>query len=219
MALGLIGRKCGMTRLFADDGATVPVTVIEALPNRVTQLKTLEKEGYTAVQVTRGLRRKNRVTKAMVGHCAKASVPMGSGLWEFPMQPEEMSALKLGGEITTDIFQEGQVVDVTGVTKGKGFAGVVKRHHFAMQDATHGNSLSHRVHGSTGQRQTPGRVFKGKKMAGHLGNVQRTVQNQVIVAIDKERHLIFIRGVVPGAPAGHVVVKPAVKKPVNQLKG
>jgi large subunit ribosomal protein L3 len=210
MAIGLIGKKCGMTRVFTDAGVAIPVTVIEVLPNHVTQVKTKEHEGYSAIQVTSGKKRVSLVDKALTGHYAKAKIEAGKGLWEF-RSPDAETKYKVGDAITVELFKDGQMVDVTGVTKGKGFAGVLKRHHFSGQDATHGNSLSHRVHGSTGQRQTPGRVFKNKKMAGHLGNVNRTIQNQVIVRIDKQRNLLLVRGAVPGATGGNVIIKPAVK--------
>jgi large subunit ribosomal protein L3 len=211
MAIGIVGRKCGMTRVFTEDGASVPVTVVEAAPNRITQLKSLEADGYRAVQVTTGTRRPSRVTKAAAGHFAKAGVEAGRGLWEFRLGDGEGDELQVGSEIKVDVFQPGQKVDVTGDTKGKGFAGTIKRHHFAGKDATHGNSLSHRTPGSIGQRQTPGRVFKGKRMSGHLGDARRTIQNLEVVRIDAERNLILIRGAVPGASNGDVLVRPSVK--------
>jgi large subunit ribosomal protein L3 len=211
MALGVIGRKCGMTRIFTEDGLSIPVTVIEAQPNRVTQLKTKETDGYEAVQVTCGSRRANRVNKPKSGQFKKAGVEAGRGFWEFRIENEDLD-LQLGNEIKVDIFNDGQFVDVTGTSKGKGFAGVIKRHNFSMQDATHGNSLAHRAAGSIGQNQTPGRVFKGKKMAGHMGNVRRTIQNLQIVRVDTEKNLILIKGAVPGAPGEDVIVRPAVKK-------
>ncbi|HEW97732.1 MAG TPA: 50S ribosomal protein L3 [Beggiatoa sp.] len=211
MAVGIVGRKCGMTRVFTEDGISIPVTVIEATPNRVTQLKTKEKEGYRAIQVTCGSRRAVRVNKPIGGHLAKAKVESGRGFWEFCLNDDEANDIKLGKEIKVDIFTEGQKVDVTGITKGKGFAGVVKRYNFRTQDASHGNSLSHRAPGSIGQNQTPGRVFKGKKMAGHMGNVRRTIQNLEIVRVNSERHLLLIKGALPGAPGGDVIVRPAVK--------
>ncbi len=210
MAIGVIGRKCGMTRVFTEEGVSIPVTVIEVEPNRVTQLKGLETDGYNAVQVTIGTRRATRVTKAMAGHFAKAGVEAGRGLWEFRLDGES-SDLKAGSEIKADIFEAGQKVDVTGVTIGKGFAGTIKRHHFAGKDATHGNSLSHRTPGSIGQCQTPGRVFKGKKMSGHLGNVQRTAQNLEIVRVDVERNLLLVKGAVPGSKGGDVAIHHAIK--------
>ena len=211
MGIGIVGRKCGMTRVFTEDGASVPVTVIEASPNRITQLKTEDVDGYRAVQVTSGSRRPNRVTKPAAGHYAKAGVEAGRLLKEFRLDGEH-AELEVGGEIKVDIFEVGQKVDVTGVSKGKGFAGVVKRHNFHMQDATHGNSLSHRAPGSIGQNQTPGRVFKGKKMAGQMGNVRKTVQNLEIVRVDAERNLLLIRGAVPGSEGGDVIVRATVKR-------
>jgi large subunit ribosomal protein L3 len=211
MALGVIGRKCGMTRIFTEDGLSIPVTVIEAQPNRVTQLKTKETDGYEAVQVTCGTRRAKRVNKPKSGQFKKAGVEAGRGFWEFRIENEDLD-LQLGNEIKVDIFNDGQFVDVTGTSKGKGFAGVIKRHNFSMQDATHGNSLAHRAAGSIGQNQTPGRVFKGKKMAGHMGNVRRTIQNLEVVRVDTEKNLILIKGAVPGAPGEDVIVRPAVKK-------
>jgi len=211
MALGVIGRKCGMTRIFTEDGVSIPVTVIEAQPNRVTQLKTQETDGYQAVQVTCGSRRAKRVNKPISGQFKKAGVEAGRGFWEFRIENEDLD-LQLGNEIKVDIFNDGQFVDVTGTSKGKGFAGAIKRHNFSMQDATHGNSLAHRSAGSIGQNQTPGRVFKGKKMAGHMGNVRRTIQNLEIVRVDSEKNLILIKGAVPGAPGEDVIVRPAVKK-------
>ncbi len=211
MAIGVVGRKCGMTRVFTEDGTSIPVTVIEVEPNRITQKKTLESDGYCALQVTTGTRRANRVTKPLAGHYARAGVEAGRGLWEFRLEEGEGEDLSVGGEIKADIFQPGQKVDVTGVSIGKGFAGAVKRHNFATQDATHGNSLSHRAPGSIGQNQTPGRVFKGKKMAGHMGNVRRSIQNLEVVRVDSERNLLLVRGAVPGAAGGNVIVRPAVK--------
>ena len=210
MSVGLVGRKCGMTRVFTEEGESVPVTVIEVLPNRVTQVKTVENDGYRAIQVTTGARKRSRVTKPLAGHYAKAQVEPGRGLWEFSLQ-EGHDAFLVGAELKVDLFTVGQLVDVTGVTKGKGFAGTIKRHHFAGQDATHGNSLSHRAPGSIGQRQSPGKVFKGKKMSGHLGDKQRTIQFQSIVRLDVERNLILIKGAVPGAPGSNVIICPAVK--------
>jgi large subunit ribosomal protein L3 len=200
MPLGIIGKKCGMTRIFTEDGTSIPVTVIEATPNRVTQLKNQEKEGYRAVQVTWGSRRAIHINKPTSGHLAKARVEPGRGFCEFRLWEDEEPEIQLGNEIKVDRFAAGQKVDISGLTKGKGFAGSVKRHHFRTQDMTHGNSLSHRAPGSIGQNQTPGRVFKGKKMAGHLGNVQRTLQNLEIVKVDIEKNLLLIKGAVPGAP-------------------
>lgn len=211
MALGVVGRKCGMTRVFTDDGVSVPVTVIEVAPNRVTQLKTLDHDGYRAVQVTAGTKHRNRLNKPDAGVFAKAGVEAGRGLWEFRLDEGEGEDLTPGAEITVDRFQPGQKVDVAGVTIGKGFAGAIKRHHFRSQDATHGNSLSHRAPGSIGQNQTPGRVFKGKRMAGQMGNVSRTIQSLEVVRVDAERNLLLIKGAVPGARGGEVIVRPAVK--------
>lgn len=211
MPIGLVGRKCGMTRIFTEAGESIPVTVIEVLPNRISQLKTVDRDGYRAVQVTVGTRRPDRVAKPQVGHFAKADVKPGDSLWEFRLEDSEGEELATGAEINVDIFENGQRVDVAGTSKGKGFAGVIKRYHFAMQDATHGNSLAHRAPGSIGQNQSPGRVFKGKKMAGHMGNVRRTVSNLEIVRVDAERNLLLVKGGVPGAPGGHVIVCPAVK--------
>lgn len=212
MAIGIVGRKCGMTRVFTEDGVSVPVTVIEATPNRITQIKSLEVDGYRAVQVTTGTRRPSRVNKPAAGHFAKAGVEAGRGLWEFRLDDGEGEDLQVGAEITVEIFQPGQRVDVTGTTKGKGFAGTIKRHGFSAHDATHSNSLSHRTPGSIGMRQTPGRVFKGKRMAGQMGNVRRTEQNLEIVRVDPERNLLLVRGAVPGAPGGDVLVRLSVKK-------
>ena len=212
MSIGLVGRKCGMSRVFTEDGRSVPVTLIEATPNRVTQVKTVEADGYSAVQVTAGAKRAALINKPLAGHFAKANVTAGRGLWEFRVEAAELGKFAVGGELKADeVFAVGQKVDVQGVSKGKGFQGTIKRHHFTMGDATHGNSLSHRAPGSIGQRQTPGRVFPGKKMAGHMGNVTRSSMNLEIVKIDTERHLIAIKGAVPGAPGGDVIVRPAVK--------
>ena len=208
MAIGVVGRKCGMTRVFTEDGNSVPVTVIEVGPNRVTQVKTGETDGYDAVQVTVGSRRASRVTAAQAGHFAKAGVEAGRGVWEFRAEAGDLAP---GGSVSVDIFSAGQVVDVTGTSKGKGFAGVVKRWNFATQDATHGNSLSHRAPGSIGQNQTPGRVFKGKKMAGHLGAERVTVQNLEVVRVDAEKNLLLVKGAIPGATGTDVIVRPAVK--------
>jgi large subunit ribosomal protein L3 len=211
MTLGLVGRKLGMTRIFTEDGQSVPVTVIEVEANRVTQLKTLETDGYTAVQVTTGVKKASRLTKAEAGHFAKAQIEAGRGLWEFRVNDSEGSDLSVGSELKVDIFADVKKVDVTGVSKGKGFAGVVKRWNFRTQDMTHGNSRSHRVPGSIGQNQSPGKVFKGKKMAGHLGNERVTVQSLELVRVDVERNLLLVKGAVPGATNGDVIVKPAVK--------
>ncbi|WP_455385176.1 50S ribosomal protein L3 [Acidihalobacter prosperus] len=212
MSIGLVGRKLGMTRVFTEDGVSVPVTVIQAEPNRVTQIKTPEVDGYAALQVTAGERKPSRVTKPLAGHFAKASVAAGRGLWESRVEADELEGFEPGAEISVERFEVGQVVDVAGVSKGKGFAGTIKRHHFRGQDRTHGNSLSHRVPGSIGQNQTPGRVFKGKKMAGQMGNVNVTAQNLEVVRVDAERNLLLIKGAVPGAAGGDVIVRPAVKQ-------
>ncbi len=211
MSLGLVGRKIGMTRIFTDDGTSLPVTVLDVSNNRVTQIKTASIDGYSAVQVAYGTRRASRVAKAAAGHYAKAGVEAGSILKEFTATTEQLAALTLGGNVGVDLFQVGQKVDVTGVTIGKGYAGTIKRHHFKSGRASHGNSKSHNVPGSIGMAQDPGRVFPGKRMTGHLGDVQRTVQNLQIVRIDAERQLLLVRGAVPGAPGGDVVVRPAVK--------
>jgi len=211
MAIGLVGRKCGMTRIFTEAGNSIPVTVIEIDPNRITQIRTLETDGYQAVQVTTGERRASRVTKAMAGHFAKASVAAGRGVWEFRVSGDEAANYAVGGSIGLDIFAVGQVVDVIGTSKGKGFQGGVKRWNFRTQDATHGNSVSHRVHGSTGQNQSPGRVFKGKKMAGHLGDERVTVQGLEVISVDVERSVLLIKGAVPGATGYDVIVRPSVK--------
>jgi large subunit ribosomal protein L3 len=213
MTIGLVGVKRGMTRIFTEDGKSLPVTVIEATPNRITQLKNVDTDGYSAIQVTAGSRKASRVTKPMAGHYAKAEVEAGRGLWEFRI--EDQGELAVGGELTVEQFAEGQKVDVTGTSKGKGFQGGVKRWNFAMQDATHGNSVSHRAPGSIGQNQTPGRVFKGKKMAGHMGSRKTTTQTLEVVRVDVERNLLLIKGAVPGAPGGDVIVKSAVKAASN----
>jgi large subunit ribosomal protein L3 len=210
MSLGLVGRKVGMTRVFSDDGVSTPVTVIEVEPNRISQIKTVETDGYTAVQVVTGSRRASRVTKAMAGHYRKAGVEAGRGAWEFRV--DSVDELELGGEVKVDLFEQGQIVDVAGISKGKGFQGGVKRHNFTMQDATHGNSISHRSNGSIGQNQTPGRVFKGKKMSGHMGAANCTTQNLEVVRVDTERNLVLIKGPVPGAKSGDVIIRPAVKQ-------
>lgn len=214
MAIGLVGRKLGMSRLFTETGDTVPVTVIEVLPNRITQIKSGDNEGYSAIQVTTGQRRSSRVNKPSAGHFAKAGVEAGRGLWEFRLEDSEEKNFAVGQDVTVDLFEVGQRVDVTGISKGKGFAGVVKRHNFSMQDATHGNSRSHRAPGSIGQNQTPGRVFKGKRMAGHMGSKRCTAQNIEVVRVDKDRHLLLVRGAIPGSPGGDVVVKLTVKAKV-----
>jgi large subunit ribosomal protein L3 len=209
MSIGVVGKKLGMTRVFTDEGASVPVTVIEIQSNIVTQLKTEAADGYQAVQVTTGSRKASRVNKAAAGHFAKAGVKAGRGLWEFRVEGEH--GLVPGGEVGAELFNIGQKIDVTGVSIGKGYAGVIKRYHFAGKDATHGNSINHRTPGSIGQCQTPGRVFKGKKMTGHLGNVRRTQQNLEVVSVDKDRHLLLVKGAVPGSKGGDVLVRPAVK--------
>ncbi|KGY11390.1 50S ribosomal protein L3 [Vibrio europaeus] len=207
--IGLIGRKVGMTRVFTEEGVSIPVTVVEVEANRVSQVKTLETDGYAAIQVTAGAKKANRVNKAEAGHFAKAGVEAGRGLWEFRLENDEEFAV--GAELTVELFNETKKVDVTGTSKGKGFQGAVKRWNFRTQDMTHGNSLSHRAPGSIGQCQTPGRVFKGKKMAGHMGAERVTTQNLEIVRVDAERNLLLIKGAVPGATGGNVIVKPAVK--------
>ena len=211
MTIGIVGRKEGMTRIFKEDGSAVPVTVLSVEPNRVTQLKTLENDGYRALQVTTGLRRASRVTKQMAGHYAKAGSEAGRGLWEFRLDDGEGEDIEVGNEVKVEIFEAGQSVDVIGTTIGKGYAGVIKRHNFSMQDATHGNSISHRAPGSIGQCQTPGRVVKGKKMAGHMGNVRRTAQNLEVVRVDTDRNLLLVKGAVPGSKGGDVIIRPAVK--------
>jgi large subunit ribosomal protein L3 len=211
MTIGLVGRKVGMTRIFTDDGDALPVTVLDVSDNRIAQIKTPERDGYAAVQVAFGKRRASRVRKPLAGHLAKAGVEAGHTLREFRAKPEELAELKVGGKLGVEMFKVGQKVDVAGVTKGKGFAGVIKRHHFSSQRATHGNSLSHRAAGSTGQNQDPGRVFPGKRMAGHLGDVRRSAQNLVVVRVDAERQLLLVRGAVPGGSNGDVIVRPAVK--------
>ncbi len=211
MSLGLVGRKIGMTRIFTDDGTSLPVTVLDVSNNRVTQIKSAATDGYTAVQVAFGVRRASRVTKAAAGHYAKAGVEAGSVLKEFIITPEQASGLQAAGVIGVELFKVGQKVDVTGATIGKGYAGTIKRHHFKSGRASHGNSKSHRVPGSIGMAQDPGRVFPGKRMTGHLGDVQRTVQNLEIVRIDTARQLLLVKGAIPGAKGGNVVVRPAVK--------
>ena len=210
-SLGLVGRKAGMTRVFTEDGKSIPVTLIEATPNRITQIKTPETDGYSAVQVVVGTRRASLINKPAAGHLAKAKVEGGRGLWELRVEADKLGDFTVGGEIKADIFEVGQKVDVQGVTKGKGFQGTIKRWNFRMGDATHGNSLSHRAPGSLGQRQTPGRVFPGKKMSGHMGAVNQSTQNLEVVKVDVERGLIAIRGAVPGAPGGDVIVRPSSK--------
>lgn len=212
MTIGIVGRKRGMTRVFTDDGHSVPVTVVEATPNHITGLITAETKGYTAIQVSWGSKESSSLTKSEAGNYAKANLETGEGILEYRVSNEEIEQYSAGADIKVDIFEAGQKVDVTGTTNGKGFAGVIKRHNFSHQRNSHGNSLSHRAPGSIGQCQTPGRVFKGKKMAGHLGNVKRTAQNLEIVRVDSERNLLLIKGAVPATKGGKVIVKPAVKK-------
>ena len=209
MAIGIVGRKCGMTRVFDDNGVSTPVTVIEVAANRISQVKTKDNDGYQAIQVTTGERKANRVTRPQAGHFKKAGVDAGRGLWEF--RTDSLDGFEAGGEIKVDIFEDGQLVDVTGTSKGKGFQGGIKRWNFSMQDATHGNSISHRSNGSIGQNQSPGKVFKGKKMSGHMGAERVTTQSLTVVRVDAERNLLLIKGAVPGAKGGDVIVRPAVK--------
>lgn len=211
MTIALVGHKRGMTRVFTEDGVSIPVTVIEMPANRVAQVKTVDTDGYNAIQFTSGERKASRVSKPEAGHFAKLGIAVGSGLWESRVDASELEGVESGAEYTVERFEVGQMVDVAGTTIGKGFAGGVKRHNFQMQDATHGNSLSHRAPGSIGQNQTPGRVFKGKKMAGHMGNVRRSAQNLEVVRVDAERNLLLVKGAVPGPKGGRVMVKPAVK--------
>ncbi|MGA1740839.1 MAG: 50S ribosomal protein L3 [Pseudohongiellaceae bacterium] len=213
MSIGLVGRKSGMTRIFTETGSSIPVTVVEVLPNRVTQIKTVETDGYSAIQVTAGSVKASHVSKSEAGHFAKAGVDAGRGLWEFRAEAEELTEQEIlaGSELTVEKFEAGQKVDVTGTSKGKGFQGVIKRYNFRMQDATHGNSLSHRAPGSIGQCQTPGRVWKGKKMAGQMGNVRSTTQGLEVVKVDVENNLLMIKGAVPGATGTDVIISPAVK--------
>jgi large subunit ribosomal protein L3 len=211
MTIGIVGRKAGMTRVFTEEGTSVPVSVIEVPSNRITQIKTEETDGYQAIQVTTGAKKASRVNKPMAGHFAKAGVEAGRGLWEFRVEGDEAADMAVGGEVSVDMFEVGQKIDVTGTTIGKGFQGGIKRHHFTMQDATHGNSISHRSNGSIGMCQTPGRVIKGKKMSGHMGNVQRTIQSLELVRVDAERGLLLVKGSVPGSKGGNVIIKPAVK--------
>ncbi|MBV9576062.1 MAG: 50S ribosomal protein L3 [Gammaproteobacteria bacterium] len=213
MTIGLVGKKCGMTRIFTEDGGAIPVTVIEVSPNRITQIKTLDNDGYNAIQIATGECKRSRLTKPKAGHFAKAGIEPSSKLREFCVEnSKDLEGMVVGSELKLDRFTVGQYVDVTGLTKGKGFAGTIKRHHFNSQDASHGNSVSHRRPGSIGQRQSPGKVFKGKRMAGHLGNAIRTIQSQQIVRIDLERNLILIKGAVPGAVSTYIIIRPAVKK-------
>ena len=211
MTMGLVGRKCGMTRVFTEEGESIPVTVIEAQPNRITQVKTVDRDGYRALQVSAGSRKASRVSRPAAGHFAAAKVEAGDLMTEFRLDDADETQFELGAEVKVDLFEEGQKVDVLGTSIGKGFAGVIKRYNFSMQDATHGNSLAHRAPGSIGQNQTPGRVFKGKKMSGHMGNVRRTIQNLEIVRVDSERNLLLIKGSVPGSKGSRVIVRPAVK--------
>jgi large subunit ribosomal protein L3 len=211
MAIGLVGRKIGMTRVFTEEGVSIPVTVIEVESNRVTQIKTLATDGYRAFQVTTGRRRPSRVKKPLAGHFAKAGTEAGRGLWEFRLAEGEGEEIVVGAELKVDLFSEGQKVDVTGTTIGKGFAGTIKRQNFRGQRNSHGNSLSHRVPGSIGQNQTPGRVFKGKKMAGHMGMVRRSIQNLEVVRVDASRNLLLVKGAVPGSKDGNLIIRPAVK--------
>ena len=211
MSIGVVGRKCGMTRIFTEEGVSIPVTVIEVQPNRVTQIKDEARDGYLALQITTGSVKANKVKKPAAGHFKSAGVEAGKGLWEFRVIASEIEDIQVGHEFTVNLFEAGQRIDAVGTTIGKGYAGVVKRHNFKTQDATHGNSLSHRAPGSIGQNQTPGRVFKGKKMAGHMGNVQRTAQNLEVARVDEERGLILIKGAVPGPAGGELVIRPAVK--------
>jgi large subunit ribosomal protein L3 len=211
MSLGLVGRKIGMTRVFTEDGSSLPVTVLEVSNNRVTQVKSVDTDGYTAVQLAHGARRPSRVSKAAAGHYAKAGVEAGNALKEFTVSPEQLEGLKAGSTVSVEIFQVGQLVDVTGTSKGKGYAGTIKRHHFKSGRASHGNSKSHNVPGSIGMAQDPGRVFPGKRMTGHLGDVQRTVQNLQIVRVDVARQLLLVKGAVPGCTNSSIVVRPAVK--------
>lgn len=213
MSMGLVARKCGMTRIFdANEGISIPVTVVEVEPNRVTQIKSMETDGYCALQVTKGSCKPSRLSKPMAGHFAKSEVLPGDGLWEFRIEANELKNYTVGKELTVEMFKAGQKVDVSGVSRGRGFSGVIQRHNFSSQRASHGNSLSHNAPGSIGQNQSPGRVFKGKKMAGQYGNTRRTVQNLEVVRVDLERNVLLIKGAVPGAPGGNVIVRPAVKQ-------
>ena len=216
MSLGLVGRKVGMTRIFTDDGTAVPVTVLDVANNRVTQIKTQEADGYTAVQVTYGKRRASRVTKPQAGHLAKAGVEAGELLKEFPVSAEQLAGLKLGETVSVETFAVGQLVDVSGTTKGRGFSGAIQRHHFSSNRASHGNSRSHNSPGSISMAQDPGRVFPGKRMAGQYGNVNRTVQTLKVVRVDAARGLLLVKGAVPGADGGHIVVRPAAKTPLKK---
>lgn len=216
MSIGLVGRKSGMTRVFTEAGLSIPVTVVEVNPNRVTQIKTAEIDGYSAVQVTTGARKASRVSKSMAGHFAKAGTEAGTGLWEFRADADELGSIAAGNELTVERFTPGQMVDVTGTSKGKGFQGTIKRHNFSMQDATHGNSLSHRAPGSIGQCQTPGRVWKGKKMSGHMGDARVTTQSLEIVQVDVENNLLLVKGALPGATGSDVIIRPSVKSKASK---
>jgi len=216
MALGLVGRKRGMTRVFTEEGISIPVSVVEVEPNRITQIKNLETDGYHAVQVTAGSKKTKHINKPQAGHFAKNGVEAGRGLWEFRVDAEP--SVEVGSEVKVELFSEGQFVDVMGTSKGKGFAGVIKRYNFKTQDASHGNSLAHRAPGSIGQNQSPGRVFKGKKMAGQMGNKRCTVQNLEVVRVDTDRNLLLIKGAIPGSVGGDVIIKQAVKKAANESK-
>jgi len=218
MAIGLIGRKTGMSRVFTDDGASVPVTILQVLPNRVTRIKTEESDGYSALQVTTGSVKPQRISKAVAGQYAAVSAEPGEGLFEFRVDSTDLAEIEAGAELTVEHFAAGQIVDVTGTSIGKGYAGTVKRHNFATQDFTHGNSLAHRAPGSIGQNQTPGRVFKGKKMSGQMGNVRRTAQGLEVVKIDAERNLIAVKGAVPGSKGGRLIVKPTIKVSAKSSK-
>lgn len=209
MAIGIVGRKCGMTRVFDENGVSTPVTVIEVTSNRITQVKTKDVDGYQAIQVTTGEAKANRVSRPKAGHFKKAGVEAGRGLWEF--RTDSLDGFEAGGEIKVDIFEDGQIVDVTGSSKGKGFQGGIKRWNFTMQDATHGNSVSHRSNGSIGQNQSPGKVFKGKKMSGHMGAERSTTQNLMVVRVDVERNILLIKGAVPGSKGGDIIICPAIK--------
>ena len=211
MSLGLIGRKVGMTRIFTEEGASIPVTVLEVVPNRVTQIKTVESDGYSGLQVAYGERRASRINKALTGHYAKAGVAAGAGIKEFNVSSDVLNSYQVGGNVTVEIFSAGQMVDVTGTSIGKGFAGAIKRHNFSSNRASHGNSRSHNVPGSIGMAQDPGRVFPGKRMPGHLGDVKVTTQNLEVVRVDVERNLLLIKGAIPGSKGGDVIVRPAVK--------
>ena len=211
MAIGIVEKKCGMTRIFTEAGVSIPVTVVEVTANRISQIKTQDTDGYQAIQVTTGERRDSRVNAAQKGHFAKAGVAAGRGTWEFRVEDSELEGREAGSEIAADLFQVGQIVDVIGTSKGKGFQGGIKRHNFRSQDWTHGNSVSHRVVGSTGQNQTPGRVFKGKKMPGQMGNKRVTVQGLEVISVDAEKGILVIKGAIPGANGGDVIVRPSVK--------